>query len=392
MDAIEDTTISVLALAPSDPLDVRTFSGLSRRLFTAMREQGAVVHPLATRILRPTDAVTAPNWRGFVRGELRGRRAPRIDPDWYWSRAGYTRFSDRVSAAIDRIGNLPDVAIQVGTHVRVDHPRMLSFCVTDATVVQAVAADSFSVSRGARRTIAEAVENQRDVFARCRRIFVLSEWAASSVRDDYGIDADRVVVIGAGSNVPLDVDPPVLAGERGPRVLFVGMDWVQKGGPLVLDAFVRVRARIPEAVLTVVGCDPGAVPEGVEVVGRLDPRDPNTGARLAELYERARVFAIAPDFDAFPNVLLEAAGHGAVVVSTDRGSRGEVVRSGRTGLLAAHGDAEALAELMYAALVEDRLATRLAVAARERVLAEYTWERVAGQVLSVVRQDLEARA
>lgn len=391
MVTIRDSDPRVLALAPGDPFDVRTFSGLSARLLGALRAEGVEVEGMATRILRPTDVLTAPNWRGFLRGELRGRRAPRIDPDWYWSRRGFERFNTRVAAALARRPATADVTLQVGTHVAVRRPG-LTYCLTDATVVQALDGDSFSVSRGRGSTAAEAVENQHEVFASCTRVLVLSEWAAASVRDDYGVPAERVVVLGAGSNIAVGDEPPTPAGERAHRVLFVGLDWEQKGGPLVLEAFRAVRERVPDAVLTVVGCTPPADEPGVEVVGRLDPRDPATAPRLLDLYRRARVFTIAPDFDAFPNVLLEAGAHGAVVVSTDRGSRPEVVVDGRTGLLAPHGDAAALADRLVEALTDDPLATTLAGAARERVRTELTWPAVARRFLDVVRADREVTA
>lgn len=381
MVAIEDRTRRLLALAPGDPMDVRTFSGLSRRLLTELAAQDVDVLPRATRLLRPSDVLTAPNWRGFARGQLRGRRAPRIDPDWYWSRAGYERFTQRVL----RVASASEASavLQVGTHVGAHRLGLPTYCITDATVTQAVAADSFSVSRGRSRTVAEAIEVQREVFHGCRVVLVLSEWAAASVRDDYGVPTERVVVVGAGTNVPPGATP-VPAGDRDRRILFVGLDWEQKGGPLVLDALRIVRRRVPDAELTVVGCTPDVHEEGVRVVGRLDPRDPATPGTLADLYGRARAFTIAPAFDAFPNVLLEAAARGSVLVSTDRGSRGEVVRDGVTGLLAPHGDPGALADRLVAVLTDDDLATRLSTNARELVVTRMTWPVVAGRVLSAL--------
>jgi glycosyltransferase involved in cell wall biosynthesis len=253
------------------------------------------------------------------------------------------------------------------------------FCITDCTVVQALAADEFSVSRASARVQAEAIECQREVFAACRRILVLSDWTRRSVVDDYGVDGTRVVVVGAGANL---ADPlPRRTDTDRPAVLFVGRDWEQKGGPLLLDAFRLARSRVPAARLVVVGCEPplGSEP-GVEVVGVLDRRDPGEDRRLRELYAEATCFAILSRFDAFPNVILEAGVAGLPVVSTDEGSRAEAVVDGVTGLLAARRDPSLVADALVALLGDPERAASMGRAAAAGVAQHFTWPVVGRRV------------
>src|SRR5690606_22687942 len=122
---------------------------------------------------------------------------------------------------------------------------------------------------------------------------VLSDWAGRSVVDDYGQPAAKVVTVGAGANLPATL--PRRAPDRdAPAILFVGLDWVQKGGPLLLEAFRRVRARVPSARLVVIGCRPPelAGEPGVEALGRLDRSDPREEARMLEAYATASCFSI----------------------------------------------------------------------------------------------------
>jgi glycosyltransferase involved in cell wall biosynthesis len=368
----------IVAAATRNPLDVGTFSGLSRNLFLHLQDLGVGLVPVSTREIRPLDLLTgAVNIRGLARGEMRGRRAPKVNPNWYWSRRGSERMGRRFDA---RLEALTDVAadapiVQIGTHVRTRLPGRRLFCVTDATVAQAVAADEFAVARAQRSVIDQAIECQRDVFFSCEKVFVLSEWARQSVCVDYGYPADRVIVLGAGAN--LSERRPRTPDHDNPYVLFVGADWEQKGGPLLLEAFRRVRAVLSTARLIVVGCRPEVDEPGVVVVGRLDRRVPSERQRLLELYFGASAFAILPRFDAFPNVLLEAAWCGVPVVSTDEGSRSEVVLDGVTGLLAPERDPQQVAERLLSVLTDRAYAKQLGEAAAARVRADFTWPVVA---------------
>ncbi|MFZ4516276.1 MAG: hypothetical protein ACOYN3_08195, partial [Acidimicrobiia bacterium] len=175
----------------------------------------------------------------------RGQR-PRIRATWQWSHAACARQSDRASATIADWDI--DAVLQVGTHVRIDHSTAARACITDATVLQAVRANRFSVARTAR--VEEAVRWQHEVFTNQDRIFVLSDWAAQSVIHDYGIPASRVVVTGAGANL----DHVPTRTNTAPMLLFVGRDWEHKGGPAIVDAFRIARREVPDLELIVVGC------------------------------------------------------------------------------------------------------------------------------------------
>jgi len=387
----------VIAVATRDPFDPATFSGLSANLFANLRADGVLPIPIATRDIRVRDAFSgAVNLAGIARGEFSGRRAPKINPNWFWSRRGLERMSRRFDTKLlrlpasvaDSLGRPP--ILQIGTHVRTSLLGWRSFCLTDATVAQAVAADEFSVARASRRVVAEAMDYQREVFHSCEKVFVLSHWAKSSVVADYGYPDERVVVVGAGANV--DQALPRSVDRSRPYVLFVGADWRQKGGPLLVDAFRILRRRVPTARLVVVGCSPDIVEPGVEVLGRLDRRDPAQRRRLFEAYAGATVFSILPAFDAFPNVLLEAGWYGVPVVSTDEGSRPEAVVDGLTGLLATERDPAQIADRLLWIFQDQALAERLGSQAARRVSELFTWPVVARRLLREIGSPLLAQS
>ena len=90
--------------------------------------------------------------------------------------------------------------------------------------------------------------------------------------------------------------------------------------------------------------------------------------------------------ESFGFVLAEAMASGLPVVASETGALREVIgRPGVNGLLVPPGNVDALANVMRMLLANEALRRRLGEAARRRVLAEYTVERMVEQTLEVYR-------
>jgi glycosyltransferase involved in cell wall biosynthesis len=87
--------------------------------------------------------------------------------------------------------------------------------------------------------------------------------------------------------------------------------------------------------------------------------------------------------EAFGMGLLEAGAAGVPVVATNVGGVPEVVLDGRTGLLVPPGDSAALAGAIAMVLRDRALGERLGSAGRERVVTEFTVERMLQGTLGV---------
>jgi alpha-maltose-1-phosphate synthase len=371
---------AVIAVATADPLAPRTFSGYSSHMFGGMRARGVRVVPFDSRDLRWYDLASgALNLGGFARGRLFGRRAPRIRPNWYWSRSGFERFSRRLE---DRLSQFHErsVLLQVGTHVRIALEGTDSYCVTDCTIIQALEAGEFSISQTSPRVAKEAIACQREVFASCRKVFTLSRWTADSIVQHYGIPADKVVVVGAGANLGMQIDRRI--DTANPYILFVGMDWEQKGGPLLLEAFRLVRSWRSDVRLKIVGCTPAIDEPGVDLIGYLPHGDSSARHRLAGLYGRASCLVLLSRFDCFPNVLLEAQLVGVPVVTLRGQGRTEALRHGETGMLVDRAEPGPVADALVSVLTDELGRGLLGRTARRWAEERFTWPLVVDRVLA----------
>jgi alpha-maltose-1-phosphate synthase len=209
---------------------------------------------------------------------------------------------------------------------------------------------------------------ERRLYGEALHVFAQGSPHADSVVSFYGVPRERTSVVGGGAN--FDPLPTLEGGERDPVVLYVGRDWIRKGGDRLIEAFRAVRGRLPEARLQIVGTDEAPRDEpGVEVLGTIRDRD-----RIAELYARARVFCLPSRYDPYGLSISEAMAYGLPCVVTRVGALEEVVLDGETGIVVPSDDSHALADALLRLLEDPSLGARLGFAGRARVQNYLNWD------------------
>jgi glycosyltransferase involved in cell wall biosynthesis len=169
-------------------------------------------------------------------------------------------------------------------------------------------------------------------------------------------------------DVPLE---PLPRPRAGPIIGSLGRLEPTKG----FDVLLRALPAIPEATLVLVGegSDRGALEELADALG--------VGERVvfAGWSEDARrqlttfdVFALPSRFEASPLSVLEAMLASLPVVASDVGSVGEAVENGRTGILVAPEDPEALGRALRGLLDDPDRAQALGHRGREQALERFS--------------------
>lgn len=95
---------------------------------------------------------------------------------------------------------------------------------------------------------------------------------------------------------------------------------------------------------------------------------------------------LASSFEGLPNVVMEAMSAGVPVVATDIEGTRELVENGRTGFLVSVGDRAALARCAYKILEDRQLRDRLGQAGRDRVLNDFSVEKMVGAHAALYRE------
>jgi glycosyltransferase involved in cell wall biosynthesis len=209
----------------------------------------------------------------------------------------------------------------------------------------------------------------------------MSAFTKNALIKHYGIEKDRIIVIGAGPN--LENFPETKERHYdGETVLFVGKDFYRKGGETMLSAFKIVRKEIPEAKLFIVGDSRQKLriaQEGVENKGLL------TFKEVEKLYLKASVFALPTLREAFGLAYLEAMAYKLPCIGTNLEAIPEIIEDGYTGFLIEKYDIKALAEKIVLLLKDTNLARVMGERGYQKVRANFDWDMVAEKILQNVK-------
>lgn len=163
---------------------------------------------------------------------------------------------------------------------------------------------------------------ERDLIVRQMRemdaVFALHAEQAAQIVETYGVDPDRICVLGTGYNAQIFRPAPL-------RLIYAGKIWRKKGVASLLEAIDRVKLAGGRSLeLRLAGGHSGSEEEyraiverakacvhPVEFLGRLDQPD------LAHAYQQADVFVLPSFFEGLPLVAIEALACGCVDVLTD---------------------------------------------------------------------------
>ncbi len=164
------------------------------------------------------------------------------------------------------------------------------------------------------------------------------------------------------------------AGSRREKiVLNVGRLTRQKAQDVLLKAFARVAAEMPEWRLAIVGYgqrkdELQALASSLRLSGRVEWVEWTTD--IERYYERAGIFVLPSRFEGTPNALLEAMSFGLPSVVTDS-SPGplEHIADGKNGLVVPADDEKRLAEALLRLTSSQELRDRLGASARKTIKA-----------------------
>lgn len=216
---------------------------------------------------------------------------------------------------------------------------------------------------------------EQELYEDAQHVFTFGPSVRDLLTTEYGIAANKSSAIGAGASVvpkrAVDTSLPRYAKRN---IVFVGIDWDRKGGPELVAAFQALRKRMPDATLTIIGCNPTiSNTDGIEILGR------RTLVELEDHFHAASCFCMPSRLEPFGIVFVEAMQFGLPVVATDVGDIGAIVQQGQTGRLAKQGDIPALTEALYQTLENAETCQAMGQKGLARA-TNFTWDAVARQI------------
>jgi glycosyltransferase involved in cell wall biosynthesis len=294
-----------------------------------------------------------------LKGTLRGIQQAREGLAAFPVDAAFTNSQVPAAFLLDRMKSLPCIVS------------------TDITPLQYDAMAEPYHHRPDRPGLVRAVKHRlnRLVFQRAALVVAWSDWVRRSLIADYGVADDHIRVIPPGIDLEIwspdaatDCDAQFGGANRPVRILFVGGDFVRKGGDVLLNAFRALGQTQVELHLVTREMVPHIA--GMHIYHGMQLNSPE----LIQLYRQSDLFVLPSLAEAFGIAAIEALACGLPVIASRVGGLVDVVEDGVNGWLVPAGDAQALAQTI-----------------QQTIAARSTWPALRRQARRMAEQRFDAR-
>ena len=228
------------------------------------------------------------------------------------------------------------------------------------------------------------IELETSIYHRANANLVMSEFIRDSLIEDYHCPPSQIEIVGAAPNLPAPDLLPDNDGYSNRTILFVGVDWERKGGPLVVEAFRKVREQLPDARLIIAGSNPVVDLPNVEVAGRVSLSE------ISRLLLRSSILALPSLKEPQGVNAIESLMHRIPVVASRIGALPEMVKDRKTGIIVPPNDVAALAAALIELLSDPALCRQLGEAGREDALARYSSAAVSRRMGDAIRSRISS--
>jgi glycosyltransferase involved in cell wall biosynthesis len=364
-------------LIGTDPFDERSWSGISHRFFAECLHKNILYRAIGV------EAPATKRWAAMLRNFSPHRSNWRLR--FYLDTGYYDALTKAIQDSLKsedysynflQIGGIYDVPSLV-------NGRRKCFSYHDGNLAQLAQSPHFPKAFS-RKKLKLALAYERDVYAGMDRIFTMSEYLRQSFINDFGVPESKVLTIGGGINLTEIPEVRYHKDYATEQILFVGVDFDRKGGPLLLEAFRRVRVRRPKATLHIVGPHHrgalGQLGDGIVFHGFLDQREPSQMGILRQLFSEAVLFVMPSLYEPFGIAPLEAMTYQVPCILTNRWAFPEMVEPGVNGELVEPGDLEGLTDRITHLLDRPDLLRQYGATGREGVMQKYTWDSVVSKL------------
>jgi glycosyltransferase involved in cell wall biosynthesis len=230
----------------------------------------------------------------------------------------------------------------------------------------------------------EWIALERSIYECATVVFTRSTDVAADLVRYYNISPDKIECVYAGSNVDVkNAGEPNNNGYSNKRIIFVGVDWLRKGGAELQEAFRTVLKSHPDAHLTIAGSNTPVDLPNCTVLGPVNASD------LSRYYTEASVFCLPTKREPFGIAFVEAMMHRLPIVATAVGAVPDMVEHGVNGFLVEPGKAEPLAQALCTLLDSPQLCQQFGRRSYDKAVERYTWEGTGQRIRNRILKEIQ---
>ena len=246
-------------------------------------------------------------------------------------------------------------------------PGIPHFVYTDHTLLANLQYPGFDPRYLPNKTL---IEYEKSVYQNATLNFTMSSNISQSIIEDYSCNPEKIACVYCGANLQTKQEE-VFDEQRfyNQNILFIGVEWERKGGPVLVEAFTKVLEIYPKATLTIVGCEPKINIPNCNIVGRIPLKD------VKQYFEQASIFCLPTTNEPFGVVFLEAMAYKLPVIGSNLGAIPEFVLEGKNGYRVEPNNPQQLAQKIIKLIGSPEKCQVFGEYGHELFWNRYTWEK-----------------
>lgn len=275
-----------------------------------------------------------------------------------------------------------DVAVQVGATFDATATELPTVLYIDYTAYLSARRSQQGRSPFSQAQRQEWLALEQKVYRQAAHICTRSRQVYDSLVDNYGIESQKITIVGGGVNYSQLPASSFRSTNSAPTALFIGKEFHRKGGDLLLKAFAEVRKMLANSRLLMVTAGPipvGLPLDGVEFIKPTWDRQ-----TIADLFASADVFVLPSRLETWGDVLLEAMAHHLPCIGVEGDAMGEIIVDGQTGYVLPQEDVQELVLALADLLSDAGRRQEWGAAGRRRVEESFTWGKVVERMAPVL--------
>ena len=231
---------------------------------------------------------------------------------------------------------------------------------------------------------------------RASEIIVSSQWAANSAINDYHQSPSKVHVVEFGANIDdKDIIERKFSYDGHLHLLFLGVDWIRKGGQIAVDACKWLNDQGVSTTLHIVGIKDldesiKKLPN-VDYIGFLNKNIPDQYDKLVEVIRKCHCLLLPTLAECSAIAFCESSANGLPVFSHITGGVGNYVYNGRNGYLLPLGSTGADFGAKIKACLESGELERMSVTAKDVYKEKLNWNVWAEKVEVIINNILQEK-
>lgn len=208
--------------------------------------------------------------------------------------------------------------------------------------------------------------------------------------EEMGVPQEKLSYISNGVDTgefyPAPVDFPIPK-----RILWVGRMSKEKGLDVLIKAMKEILREVPQAQLTLVGDGPERevieqMIEEYHLTRHIYLEGFQSHREVSKYFRESHIFVLPSIREGFPLVILEALASGLPCVASNVGGVKVVIEEGLNGYLVSPSNAEELSRKVVKLLKSVAVVKKMGERAREKIVAHYSWDKIADRTLVLYRQ------